>query len=200
MRRGAVVGLLVVLLFGAQPAWAEPPLDVGTRITDQVGALVGDTVTVQDAVERLEAERGIRLFVVLVSSFDADSPDAWIEETAAASELEGSDLLLAVAAAEGTYQYQWWVSDTFPGASAHVERILITDVEPRFAAGDWSGGVVALADGLGGEAAAQVPDGELQAAVAWTTTTTVLVLAALAAVFLLAHLLSRRAIGTRSSR
>ena len=162
------------------------------QVTDQAAALGEGQAAAQQAAESLAAETDVSLYTVFVPSFDATEAEVWASETADLSALEASDVLLAVAVGEGTYEYSWWIDDSSPLPAVEVEAAMTNEVEPRLAAGDSSGAVVALAEqlrSLAGSAEAQTP--------VWSATTVVLVVAAIAAVLLAAHLLSRRSASAR---
>lgn len=142
----AVLFLLALPLLATGTAAAAPPTRLTDQITDEVGALDGDTQRVQDAIDQLRANEDIQLFVVFESTFDGLSGQQWARQTASASGLGGNDLLLAVAVDSSHYGY---VRGPAVGASdADVTGVISSDVEPQLADGDWAGAVVALADGL----------------------------------------------------
>jgi uncharacterized protein YukE len=146
------VGLLVamlaglLLIAGAGPAAAEPPLRVADQITDPVGALSRDTARVLQALDALRREDRTQLFVVFVASFDGLGGQEWADRSARLSQLGGRDVLLAVAVRDRAYGYS--VDAGLAVTAAELEQIVAEDVEPRLAAGDWSGAAVAMADGL----------------------------------------------------
>jgi uncharacterized membrane protein YgcG len=183
-----VFAALVIVMLGAGPAAAEPPLEVFDRITDQAGVLAGNEPAVFESVERLATVGGVDLFVVFVSSFDAEDAAAWVDETAQLSALEGADMLLAVAVGEGTYAYEWWIDESFPLTETDVEQLVDSTVAPALDAGDWGGAVSTLA----GELQSMAPGTEGAQTSSWTTSTTMLVVGGVAAAFLAGHLLSRR--------
>jgi uncharacterized membrane protein YgcG len=191
-----VLGALALLLAGAGPAAAEPPLAVSDRITDDVDVL-GDEQTVRAAIEDLTADSEIDLYVVFVSSFDTENGTDWIEETARLSELEGSDMLLAVAVGDETYEYGWWVDDSFPLPQVDLENVMTTEVAPEFESGNWDTGSIALAEQL---RSMTVLGGEETQTPAWSATTTTQVVGGLAVVLIGAHLFSRRRTQAVSSR
>jgi uncharacterized membrane protein YgcG len=188
LRRAVVVsGALALAVSTAGPAWAAPPLEVTGQVTDQAAALGDGEVAARQAAESLAAETDVDLYTVFVPSFDGTEAEVWASETADLSALEESDVLLAVAVGEGTYEYSWWIDDSSPLSEVEVEAVMTGEVEPRLAASDSSGAVVALAEqlrSLAGPAEAQTT--------AWPAHTTVLVVVGIAAVLLTGHLLSRR--------
>ncbi|WP_214366038.1 TPM domain-containing protein [Pseudonocardia sp. H11422] len=149
MRRlliASAVALVLLVLGGATPALADPPLRLQSQVTDRVGALGGDEAQVREAVDRLRTENGTQLFVVFVSSFDGVSGEDWAEEAAGLSQLGRRDVLLAVAVDDRAYGVS--VDTEYPLSNTEIDDITARDVEPRLAAGDWAGAAVAMADGL----------------------------------------------------
>ncbi|MCV2490673.1 TPM domain-containing protein [Geodermatophilus sp. YIM 151500] len=191
-----VLGALVLLSSATGPAAAEPPLVVTDQITDEAAALGDGAAAVEEAVAELAAEDDLRLYAVFVSSFDSADVDAWAQRTAELSALRESDLLLAVAVGDSTYEFNWWIDDSSPLAVADVEDLMTSEVEPRLAAGDQSGAVVALASQLQTSTRA----GSTAESAPWSTTTSILVVGGVATVLVVAHLLSRRRPSTTSSR
>ncbi|SNS38347.1 Uncharacterized membrane protein YgcG, contains a TPM-fold domain [Geodermatophilus saharensis] len=199
MRRPVVVvGVAALLSLVAGPAAAEPPLEVTDRVTDEVAALGAGAEAARTAVADLAAEADLGVHAVFVSSFDSADPGTWAEDTAQLSGLGESDLLLAVAVGQETYEYGWWVDDSFPLSQVDVEGVVADDVQPRLDAGDWSGAVVTLSEGLG--ALAGPAEEDEAAGPQWSATRTLAVVGGVAAVLLAAHLLSRRRSSTGPSR
>ena len=131
---------------GGGPVWAEQPLRVDDQVTDRVGALAGEGARVREALDRLRAADGTQLFVVYVSSFDGMDGQQWSDETARRSQLGDRDVLLAVAVDDRAYGYS--VPGDFPLSDSELADLVVQEVEPRLAAGDWAGAAVAMADGL----------------------------------------------------
>ncbi|SOE00525.1 TPM domain-containing protein [Blastococcus haudaquaticus] len=149
MRRLSVVlGLLTLLTLLGGPATAVDPLRLDERITDDAGVLGGSRGEVEDAIEELESAEGVQLYVVLVDSFDGLGGQEWADATARVSQLGRDEVVFAVAVQDRAYGYS--VDEEFRLDAAEVDRLVADDVEPRLADDDWSGAVVALADGLGG--------------------------------------------------
>ena len=165
MRRvAAVVALVLALLaVGGGPAVGEPPLYLGTQITDQVGALTADgRAQVGAALDELNRENQIQLFVVYVDSFDGAAGQDWAADTAERSQLGDRDVLLAVAVGDRAYGTS--VAQALPVSDDRLGEIEARDVEPRLAADDWAGAAVAMANGLasgGGSGGGGVPVGVL---------------------------------------
>ena len=151
MRRLTVVLWLVamVVLFGGAPALAEPPFDVPGQVTDRAGALgSGDVSRIEDALDQLQSDEQIQLFVVYVSSFDGMEPADWALATAEQSGLGGNDVLFAVGVDDRRYGYS--VDEAFERSDAEIDDLLASDVEPALGDDDWAGAAVAFAEGLGG--------------------------------------------------
>lgn len=188
------IALLAVLITGSLPAgiaMAEQPVAVEAPITDEAGVLGADAEAAEDAVADLLAETGIELSAVFVPSFDGETDDAdWAELTAAESGLGDQEVLLAVATDD--VEYEWWMGDQSPLDPDAVETLMSDDVEPAVVDEDWSGAVVALADGL---QSGDVIDPGMPA---WSGTRTAVVVVVLAGVLTALYLVSRRS--TSSNR
>ena len=152
-RAAAALGVVILLvLLGAGPAVAEPPLRLNTQVADEVGALAADGDRVQEALRQLRADTGTQLFVAYVDSFDGRDGQRWADETARLSQLGTGDVLLAVAVGDRAYGYSAGGGTGVPDAD--VDELLVRRVEPRLAAGEWGAAAVALAQGLGTSPAA----------------------------------------------
>src|SRR4051794_41690252 len=78
--------MAAAVLLGGGPALADPPFDVPGQITDRASALgPGDEADVQKALDQLQSDENLQLFVVYVRSFDGIDPTEWADETAQAS-------------------------------------------------------------------------------------------------------------------
>lgn len=131
--------------FGA--ALAAPPLSLDPGlVTDDAGVLGSDTEAMDEALERLESEHGVQLFVVFVRSFDGMDSNDWADETASINGLGVKDVLIAVAVADG--QYAWSVDSDFPLTDSQLAAIASDDIEPKLRDEEWAGAVTAAADGF----------------------------------------------------
>jgi hypothetical protein len=148
-RLPVVLGAAALLVLSGGPALAEEPFRVPEQVTDEAGVLVGDTGAVEDAVEQLQADEGIQLWVVYVDTFDGIDPADWSAETYELSGFGDGDVLFTVAVEDRTYEYR--VPDDLPLSDAEVQDLMASDVEPELSAGDFDGAAIALADGLGGD-------------------------------------------------
>jgi hypothetical protein len=179
---------LTLLLVGAAPASADPPVTVRNQITDTVGALGADRRGVQTALDHAEQAHGIRVSVVLVSGFDAPDGSDWAADTASQSGLASTDMLFALDVTHGTYQ--WWIGDSFPLPDTDVDGVLTARVEPLLATGNWAEVVISLVNGLSPGTGTFL--GGPADAVPWSATTSALVGGIVVVTLGGAHLLSRR--------
>jgi hypothetical protein len=140
----ALVAVLAVLLWAA-PAGADPPARLTAQVTDPAGVLGAGRAAVDAAVDRLRAQTGVRLFVVFVPSFDDTPAQDWTDRAARLTGLDDGAALLAVATRDREYAYHFPAGTQITkGEAAAVAR---NDIEPALTRGDWSGAVVAGADG-----------------------------------------------------
>lgn len=146
LRRAAfALAAVLALLVPPAPALADQPLRLPLQVVDNAGALDSGRAQVDAALSRLQSETGLQLFVVFVESFDGLSAQQWTTETATLSDLGNRDALLAVATEDRAY----WTSfpDDVRLTDGELDEVATRDLEPRLAADDWSGAVVAAADG-----------------------------------------------------
>ncbi|MCZ2805009.1 TPM domain-containing protein [Modestobacter sp. VKM Ac-2983] len=166
-------------------ATAEQPVALDAPITDEAGVLGAGAAAAEEAVAELRSQTGMVLSAVFVPSFDGVEDGAdWAELTAMESELGDEEVLLAVATDEA--EYEWWVGSESALQPDAVETLMSEDVEPAIVEGDWSGAVVALADGL------QSTDVVDPAMPSWSATRTAVVVVVLVGVLTAFYLVSRR--------
>jgi uncharacterized membrane protein YgcG len=148
----AVAALSVLGVVGALAAPAVAlvrtvaPFHVNERITDQVGALGSATADATTHLDALKNGTEYDLYVVFVDDFSGASGSAWADDTAIASGLGTEDVLLAVAVTERSYGLS--VADKSQLTDAQIRHLRTDLIEPRLSAEDWSGAVIAAADGL----------------------------------------------------
>lgn len=130
MRRGVwgnlVAGVMAALLTGGlvlAPAAAVDPMRLPDQVTDHVQALGSRTTEVTAAIDRLEREHQVRMWVVFVDSFDGVDAQRWADATFRATELGGRDYLLAVAMTDRKYGYV--VANDFVLDDAALMRVSI---------------------------------------------------------------------------
>lgn len=193
MRRVLVaLGVVAVLLLGAAPASADPPVEVDGQLTDLAGVLGSDAAGVRSALERLQAEDGLTVYVVLVPGFDEPGDLGWAASTAELSELGDEEMLLAIDVAAGSYE--WFIGDDFELSESDVDDVLVSRFEPRLAEGAWADSVLAVTDSLtSGSGRFLGSAGDVGP---WSGTTTAVVCAVVLLTLGSAHLLSRRRTST----
>ncbi|MBM2623480.1 TPM domain-containing protein [Actinoplanes sp. LDG1-06] len=146
MRRLLVLPLVAaaaaVLLAG--PAVAQAPERLATQVTDQAGVL-NNRGAVDTALTDLQDKTGIQLFVVMVESFDGTPAQQWTDETARLSDLGDRDALLAVAVGDRAYAYSF--PDDSRLSQGELADVAEKNIEPALSRNDWSGAVIAGAEG-----------------------------------------------------
>ncbi|MBW3612495.1 MAG: TPM domain-containing protein [Chloroflexi bacterium] len=149
----AVLLALLALCVAVPTALAQTLTD---RITDEAGVLGDGRTDAEVAIERLEEEHGVQLWALFVDTSGGEPMDQFIERVAAENALGGNDALLAVAV--GDRRYQLWVSDALDEITDdELDRLLVEDVEPSLAGGEWAAAVAGAADGLARASAGDVP-------------------------------------------
>ncbi len=143
-----VLTILAAGLLLGPPAGAQPPFRLSNYVTDNAGVLTSSGRTaVTAAVDRLYADRRIRLWVVYVENFSGQSALNWAQRTTRTSELGNYDALLAVATTGR--EYAFLVPSAMPGVSeGQVDNVRRYQIEPALHDGDYSGAAVAAANGL----------------------------------------------------
>ncbi|OBF19887.1 hypothetical protein A5725_17880 [Mycobacterium kubicae] len=135
------------LLF-APSAGAQPPFRLPGYLTDNVGVLSDSgRAAVVSAVDKLYADRHVRLWVVYVDNFSGESAQNWAQRTIQASELSTYDALLAVSTTGRAYAFL--VGSSVQSANERrVDDLRRNRIEPALRNNDWSGAAVAAANGL----------------------------------------------------
>jgi uncharacterized membrane protein YgcG len=152
MRTARLLGVILTLvttgLLLAPPASAQPPFRLPGYVTDNVGVLSDSgRAAVISAVDKLYADRRIRLWVVYVDNFSGQSAVNWAQATMRASDLGNYDALLAVSTTGRAYAFL--VSSAVQGVSgSQVDSLRRNQIEPALRDGNWSGAAVAAANGL----------------------------------------------------
>jgi predicted nucleic acid-binding Zn-ribbon protein len=152
MRTGRLTGVLLTVatagLLLAPMAGAQPPFRVPDQVTDNVNALSDSgRGAVTTALDKLYADRHIRLWVVYVDDFSGQTAENWAKRTRSLSDLGDYDALLAVATTGRAYAF------LVPSAIKSVNATQVDDlrrgkIEPALHDGDWSGAAIAAANGL----------------------------------------------------
>jgi TPM domain len=149
----AVIATILVVGLGgglplAPPATAQSPFRLADYITDHAGALSkSGRSAATSAVDKLYADRHIRLWVVYVDDFSGQTPTTWAQRTVDSSGLGDYDALLAVATTGRAYAFL--VPSAIKGVNAsRVDDLRRNKIEPALHSNDWSGAAVAAARGL----------------------------------------------------
>jgi len=136
----------VVWLASASIALGAPPLKLDAGLLTDDARVLGDSAdSVEAALEQLEDDHGIQLFVVFVETFDGDDAQEWTHATAEINGLGMNDILLAVAVADR--EYAWSVDADFPLSDAELAAVAADDIEPALSDDDWAGAAIAAAEG-----------------------------------------------------
>ncbi|MGB3895875.1 MAG: TPM domain-containing protein, partial [Mycolicibacter sinensis] len=144
----AALAILAAVLLVAPGAAAQPPLRLPSSITDSAGVLApSDRAGVQAALDKLYADRHIRLWVVYVDVFSGQTADDWGRSTARLSDLGSNDAMLAVATADRSYAFlvSSGISEI---SSGKVDALRRNQIEPALHRGDWAGAATLAASGL----------------------------------------------------
>jgi uncharacterized membrane protein YgcG len=144
---GLVATLLITATLVAPMAAADPPMRLPENITDKANALTpSGRSAVESAIQRLNNDRKVRLWVVYVNTFDTLPAVTWARSTMHASNFGDHDALLAVATGQRAYAFE---VPPVPGiTSGQVDDVRHNQIEPALRRSDWSGAAVAAANGL----------------------------------------------------
>jgi len=153
-RRPSLFGLsaliaLVALFFGllAGTALATVPT-LSSAITDETGVLSSGTAQIDAAQRRLFDKTGVQLYVLFVKSTGGQDIGQYALDVGNANGLTGTDALLVVATVDHTDWLQTGPDLRNVLSQNEIDAIL-RSLESRLKAGDFVGGVVGVADGLG---------------------------------------------------
>ena len=142
----ALIVLLLALLTGAVAGVEDVPRLTGP-VTDQTNVLAGQTVRIEDAIEDLQARTRIQLWVLFVRTTGSLNVTDYALEVSDRNSLGANDALLVVALDDRTDAI--WLSDGLDEITdREVDDILADRVEPRLAASDFAGAVLAATSGL----------------------------------------------------
>ncbi|HWF70372.1 MAG TPA: TPM domain-containing protein [Mycobacterium sp.] len=143
-----LMATLIIALLVAPSAAAQPPFRLSTYVTDDAGVLNGSgRAAIQSATGKLYADRHVQLWVVFVDDFSGQPAVSWAQNTRTASDLGDFDALLAVATVD--HSYAFLVPNRVQTiSSGQVDDLRRNQIEPALRRGDWSGAVVAAANGL----------------------------------------------------
>jgi chromosome segregation ATPase len=145
---GVILAILTTGLLLAPSAAAQPPFRLPAYVTDNAGALSDSgRAAVTSAIDKLYADRHIRLWVVYVDDFSGESAVNWAQRTARASDLGNYDALLAVSTTGRAYAFLV-PSAVHSVTEKQVDNLRRNQIEPALRAGDWRGAAVGAANGL----------------------------------------------------
>ena len=151
MRIARLLAVILTILGAgllAPTAGAQPPVQLPNYVTDNAGVLSGSgRAAVKSAVDKLYADRHVRLWVVYVDDFSGQSPQSWARSTRSLNELGEYDALLAVATTGRAYDFLV-PSAVKSVSSTQVDTLRRDKIEPALHNGDWSGAAMAAASGL----------------------------------------------------
>jgi uncharacterized membrane protein YgcG/tetratricopeptide (TPR) repeat protein len=140
----ATVGIAWLLATGVAHAEEPGELDSG-QITDRVDALGDRRDEVEDALDQLDSDHRLQLFVVYVDSFSGQPAQDWADETVRINGLGLNDALLAVAT--GDRQYAYSVDEEYPLSDAQLAEVAAVAIEPPLRENDWAGAAIGAAEG-----------------------------------------------------
>ncbi|MBI2762720.1 MAG: TPM domain-containing protein [Chloroflexi bacterium] len=140
-------GVALAFLLTILPAvLAASPQRLAGPITDDVGALGGNTSGVQASLDDLQAATGAQLWVWYTDTFGGQASGDFATATAAVSALGTTDLLLVIALDDRAYGY--WKGDNVKISSGELEGVLSQDMEAALRSSDYPGAITATAGGL----------------------------------------------------
>ncbi|WP_186808261.1 TPM domain-containing protein [Agrococcus baldri] len=131
---------------------SEDPVDLGgDAFVDRTGDFSSDVEEVNAHLEEHNASSDADVYAVVVASFDGMDRGDWAVQSAEASGLPQDALLVTIAMEDG----QWGraVASGYPLTGNDVDRIAQQSLLPALNNGDVAGGVMAMADAVGEEAA-----------------------------------------------
>ena len=144
--RGAAVAIGLLWLATPGVARAEDPVELESgQITDRVDALGERRGEVVDALDRLNTDHRLQLFVVYVDSFSGMDAQEWADETANRNGLGLNDALLTVATGDRRYAYA--VDEDYPLTEAQLAEVATIAIEPPLQQNDWAGAAIGAAEG-----------------------------------------------------
>jgi uncharacterized membrane protein YgcG len=144
--RGAAAAIGLLWLATPGLAHAEDPVELESgQITDRVDALGDRRGEVEDALDRLNTDHRLQLFVVYVDSFSGMDAQEWADETANRNGLGLNDALLTVATGDRRYAYS--VDEDYPLTDAQLAEVATIAIEPPLQQNDWAGAAIGAAEG-----------------------------------------------------
>ncbi|GLZ78993.1 membrane protein [Actinorhabdospora filicis] len=141
----ALVGGAVALT--PAPALAEEPVTLASsgQITDKVDALGARRGEVTQALDTLDRDQKVQLYVVYVADFSGRGAQAWADDTAVKNGLGRRDMLMAVGTS--ARQYAVSVDPSFKLTDAQLDDVASVAIEPALRQNDWAGAAIGAANG-----------------------------------------------------
>src|ERR1700712_4462713 len=140
----AVLSVLAAPLLVTGTAAADEPFAVTGQVSDPADVLSStEESQVQSALDDLQSEDGIQLYVVYVDSYDGAQPATWANQAFQQSTLGNGDVLFAVAAEDHRDGYH--VGPNTDVTQTGLADLVSGDVESQLGSGDWSAAAVTLA-------------------------------------------------------
>lgn len=101
----AIAAFVALVAAGAGTARAQAPLRMADRIVDTAGVFnEADHQRIEAALDELDSDRNIQMWVVYVDDFGTMTPTDWARTTTDLSDFGDRDILLAVSTKDGAYQ------------------------------------------------------------------------------------------------
>ncbi|HEX7491199.1 MAG TPA: TPM domain-containing protein, partial [Candidatus Limnocylindrales bacterium] len=136
-------GLLLLTAPGLMAAWVPA---LSGQIDDRAGVLGSGQADVQRAFDELKSGHRVTMWFVTMTTTDGQSIGDMAETAFTANDLGPGNMVLIVAVADRTWGY--WDQATGISTSA-IDGLLNTNAGPRFAVGDYAGGVIDFVTALG---------------------------------------------------
>jgi uncharacterized membrane protein YgcG len=140
-----VVAMFAWLGLPAAALGQAPRLE--SHVTDLTGSLSNPSA-IEGAITQVDREDGVETWVLFVPTIGAQTPADYAQEVATRNSLGVDDALILVVVDDRTDQI--WLSDGLEEiTNAELDEVIGDVLEPRLAAGDFDGAVIAAAQGLG---------------------------------------------------
>jgi hypothetical protein len=140
--------LAVFALAGPPPVDAQEPPVLRDRITDDAGVLPSDLSGARAAIQRLEDEARLQLFVVFIRTTGGVPAAEFSNLTFRQNSFGGNDILLLVAVDDRAYATSLGSAAAGAVSEDEEDEVFFNLLEPRLGAGDWAGAIEAYADGM----------------------------------------------------
>ena len=154
--RFLVLIVAAIAALGSGVLFAQDPI-LRDRVTDETGVLE-DIGGIENAIQDLEDDHSVQLWVLFVDTTGQFTVTDFADSVAVSNSFGGNDALLVVAIDDRSDAL--WVSDGLDEVTTdEIDQLLTDELEPLLGDGDFEGAVIALANGLGTAASADLPSG-----------------------------------------